>query len=170
MVAMGRFLDERGRILGKVNVVDILVLLVIIAVVAFAVVRLTGASSEIVPLKVTYTVEGVRQLTVDAIQDVVDVNGTVRDEGGTVLGKVDSIEVTPTEVEYMTPQGQPEAFDSPIFNDVKIIVRGEGSKSGETLRIGSVPMRVGRKITLIGSGFEVQSVIWKVREGQEALK
>ncbi len=167
---MARFLDERGRIFGKVNVVDILVLLVIIAVVAFAVVRFTGASAESVPLKVTYTAEEVRQLTVDAIEDVVDVNGTVRDEGGTVLGKVDSVEVTPTEVEYMTPQGQLEAFDSPIFKDVKIVVRGEGSMSGETKRIGSVPMRVGRKITLIGSGFEVQTVIWKVLSGEEALK
>ena len=33
---MSRFLDERGRIFGKVSVVDILVILVIIAVVAFA--------------------------------------------------------------------------------------------------------------------------------------
>ena len=85
---MSRFLDERGRIFGKVNVVDILVLLVIIAVVVFAVVRFTGASSETVPLKVTYTVEEVRQATVDAIQETVEVNGTVRDDGGTVLGKV----------------------------------------------------------------------------------
>jgi len=167
---MGRFLDERGRIFGKVNVVDILVLLVIIAVVVFAVVRFTGASSEAVPLKVTYTVEGVRQATVDAIQNTVQVNGTVRDEGGTVLGKVDHIDVRPTEEEYMTPQGRLEAFDSPIFNDVDIVVRGEGSESGSTLRIGSVPMRVGRKITLMGTGFEVQSVIMKVVSGQEALK
>lgn len=167
---MARFLDERGRIFGKVNVVDILVLLVIIAVVVFAVVRFTGASSEVVPLKVTYTVEQVRRATVDALDGSVQVKGTVRDEGGTVLGTVEDVVVRPTQAEYMTPQGQLEAFDSPIFNDVDIVVRGEGSKSGSTLRIGSVPMRVGRKITLIGPGFEVQSVIMKVLWGQEALK
>ena len=33
---MARILDERGRIFGKVNIVDILVLLVIVAVVVFA--------------------------------------------------------------------------------------------------------------------------------------
>ncbi len=167
---MGRFLDERGRIFGKVNVVDVLVLLVIIAVVIFAVVRFTGASSETVPLKVTYRVEEVRQATVDAIQKSVPVNGTVRDEGGTVLGKVDRIDARPTEVEYLTPEGELKAFDSPIFNDVHIIVRGEGSKSGETWRIGSVPIRVGRKVTLIGSGFEVQSIILDLVWGEEALK
>jgi hypothetical protein len=167
---MARFLDERGRIFGKVNVVDILVLLVIIAVVVFAVVRFTGTSSASVPLTVTYTVESVRQLTVDAIQKTVEAGGTVRDDGGTVLGKVEDIEVTPTKAEYMTPEGQLEAFDSPIFSDVQIIVQGEGSKSGETLRIGSVPMLVGRKVTLRGSDFEVQSVIWNVISGEEALK
>jgi hypothetical protein len=167
---MARFLDERGRIFGKVNVVDILVLLVIIAVVVFAVVRFTGASSQSVPLKVTYTVEAVRQATVDAIQETVEVNGTVRDEGGTVLGKVVRVDVRPTQAEYMTPEGEVEAFDSPIFNDVDIVVRGDGSKSGETARIGSVPMLVGRKVTLRGPKFEVQSVIMKVISGEEALK
>jgi hypothetical protein len=167
---MGRFLDERGRIFGKVNVVDILVLLVIIAVVVFAVVRFTGASSASVPLKVTYTVEAVRQATVDALQESVELNGTVTDEGGTVLGKAVDIVVRPTQMEYPTLGGRPEAFDSPIFNDVDIVVLGEGSKSGPTLRIGSVPMRTGRKITLIGTKFEVQSVIMKVVSGEEALK
>ncbi len=48
---MGRFIDERGRIFGKVNIVDILVILVIVAVVVFAVVRFTGTSSASVPLE-----------------------------------------------------------------------------------------------------------------------
>lgn len=165
---MGRFLDERGRIFGKVNVVDILVLLVIVAVVVFAVVRFTGSSSESVPLRVTYTVEGVRQATVDAIQKSVPVNATVRDEGGTVLGKVEGVDARPTQVEHMTPGGELKAFESPIFNDVNILVSGEGSRSGDTLRVGSVPMVVGRKVTLRGSGFEVQSVIMDVSWGEEA--
>jgi len=167
---MGRFLDERGRIFGKVNIVDVLVVLVIIAVVVFAVVRFTATSSPSEPLKVTYRVEEVRQATVDAIQKSVPVNGTVRDEGGTVLGKVLGTEVRPTEVEYMTPEGELRAFDSPIFNDVFIVVRGEGSESGDTWRIGSVPIRVGKKVTLIGSGFEVQSQIWDLVWGEGALK
>ena len=165
---MGRFLDDRGRIFGKVNVVDILVLLVIVAVVVFAVVRFTSAGSEKLPLKVTYTVEAVREATVEAIQRSVPINASVSDEGGTVLGRVDRVDVRPTKVEYMTPEGELKAFDSPIFNDVEIVVRGEGSRSGDTLRIGSVPMVVGRKVTLRGSGFEVQSVIMDVRWGEGA--
>jgi hypothetical protein len=165
---MGRFLDERGRIFGKVNIVDILVLLVIVAVVIFAVVRFTSVGSESLPLRVTYTVEGVRQATVDAIEKSVPINGVVSDDGGTVLGKVELVDSLPTEVEYMTPEGELKAFDSPIFNDVNIVVLGEGSRSDNTLRIGGVPMVVGRKVVLRGSGFEVQSVIMDVRWGEGA--
>ena len=65
---MSRFLDDRGRLFGKVNIVDLIVLLVIIAVVVFAVVRMTGSSSKTVPVRVTYVVEAVRQATVSALQ------------------------------------------------------------------------------------------------------
>ncbi len=97
-------------------------------------------------------------------------NGTVRDEGGTVLGKVLETDVQPTQMEYMTPGGELKAFDSPIFSDVDIVVSGDGSESGESWRIGSVPMLVGRKVTLRGGAFEVQSVIMRVLAGEEALK
>jgi len=163
---MSRILDERGRIFGKVNVVDILVLLVIIAVVVFAVVRMTGSTSQTVPVQVTYTVEAVRQATVDQLQAI----GTVRDEGGTVLGQVESVSVQPTLEEFMTPDGELKAFDSPVFSDVNIVVLGDGRVSGSTVRIGSVPMRVGKKITLVGTGYEVQTVIMDVAWGDEVSK
>lgn len=163
---MSRFLDERGRFFGKVNVIDLLVLLVIIAVVVFAVVRMTGGSSETVPVRVTYTVEAVRQASVDALQ----AKGEVTDDGGTVLGKVEEVVVTPTLEEFLTPDGELRAFESPVFSDVSIVVLGEGRVSGSTVRIGSVPMRVGKKVTLVGTGYEVQTVIMGVVWGEEAAK
>lgn len=165
MVAVSRFLDERGRLFGKVNVVDLLVLLVVVAVVLFAVVRLVGDTSESVPVKVTYVVEAVRQPTVDVLQ----AKGTVTDTSGTVLGKVVDVRVTPTREEYMTPEGELKVFDSPVFKDVSIVVEGEGRMSGSTVRIGSIPLRVGKRVTLVGVGFEVQTMITSVLWGDEAV-
>jgi hypothetical protein len=167
---MSRFLDERGRIFGKVNVVDLLVLLVIVAVVAFAAVRMTGGSSKPIPVKVTYTVEEVRQATVDVLTDALQSRATVRDDGGTVLGKVVDVVPTPTVEESMTAEGEVKAVNSPVFSDVDIVVQGEGRQSGSTVRIGSVPIRVGKKVTLVGTKFEVQTVIMGVISGEEALK
>jgi hypothetical protein len=164
---MSRFLDERGRFFGKVNIVDVIVLLVIIAVVAFAVVRTTGGSSTTFPVTVTYTVEEVRQATVNALTDAVAAKGTVRDDGGTVLGKVVEVTPRPTQEEN-TATGQ--AYVSQVYSDVDIVVQGTGSLSGSTVRIGSVMVRVGKKVTLVGAGFEVQTVIMHVDSGGKVAK
>ncbi len=161
---MSRFLDARGRIFGKVNIVDLIVLIVIVAVVVFALVRTTGDSSTTFPIRVTYTVEEVRQGTVDAILKAVKAGATVRDDGGTVLGTVEKAEVHPTRKEVPTPEGELKAFDSPVFSDVDILVEGQARLSGSTYRIGSVFMRVGKKVNLIGPGFEIQTVIMLVGE------
>lgn len=167
---MSRFLDGRGRIFGKVNIVDLLVLLVIVAVVVFAVVRMTGGSSETVPVKVKYTVTAVRQATVDALVDALEAEGTVWDDGGTALGKVVDVVETSTLEEFMTPDGELKAFESPVFSDLDVVVLGDGRVSGSTVRIGSVPIRVGKKVTLVGTGFEVQTVIMDLVWGAEAVK
>jgi hypothetical protein len=166
---MSRFLDERGRFFGKINVVDVIVLLVIVAVVAFAVVRTTGGTSTTIPVRVTYTVEEVRQATVDALTAAVKAKTTVQDDGGTVLGKVVSVTPRATREEYMD-EGQLKAFASPIFSDVDIVVLGQGRLSGAAVRIGSVSVGVGKKVTLIGAGFEVQTVIMGVATGSEATQ
>jgi len=159
---MSRFLDARGRIFGKVNIVDLIVLLVIVAVVVFAVVRTTGGSSTTFPVEITYTVEEVRDATVQAIQAAVEVGATARDDSGTVLGKVVKATVRPTREEFLTPAGELKAFDSPVFSDVDILIKGDARISNSTYRIGSVPMRVGKKVNLVGPRFEVQTIIMRV--------
>lgn len=167
---MSRLLDDRGRIFGKVNIVDLIVLLVIVAVVVFAVVRMTGGSSQPIAIQVQYTVEGVRQATVDALVKAVATSATVRDEGGTELGTVESVTPRPTKEEYPKPDGTLVASDSQVFSDVDIVVHGTATLVGSSYRIGSVPMRVGKKVTLVGAGFEVQTVIMEVAPDQKAGK
>lgn len=168
---MSRFLDERGRIFGTVNVVDLLVLLVIVAVVVFAVFRTTGDASETFPVEVTYTVQEVRQATVDALLEAVEAQALVRDDGGTELGTVVTVTPHPTLKESLTADGRLESFESPVFSDVDIVLSGHATESRSTVYVGGVPMRVGKKVTLVGTGFEVLTVIIQVRKlpaGQEA--
>jgi hypothetical protein len=162
---MSRFMDARGRFFGKVNVVDVIVLLVIVAVVAFAVVRTTGDSSTTIPVTVTYYVEEQRQVTVNALVEALQAKGTVRDDGGTVLGKLVSVEPTPTREQVPTANGELRDDPSPIYSDITIVVQGQGRMSGSTVRIGSVQVRVGKKVTLIGTGFEVQTIITGKKTG-----
>lgn len=161
---MSRFLDERGRIFGKVSVVDVVVLLVIVAVVVFAVMRLTGTATEKVPVTATFTVEQVRVSTRDAIVAQLDKKGAVSNDGGTVLGQIKDVTSKKARLEYFNPLNDPEAApvvvrDSEIFWDISVTVQGQGSVSGQNVTIGGVRLAVGKKVTLVGPGYEVLSTV-----------
>jgi hypothetical protein len=166
MGAMSRVIDERGRIFGKVNIIDLLVLLVIVAVVVLAAVRFKDATVDTVPVRIVFTLERARDATVNAL----DVGGTVTDDGGTVFGEVQDISISPTVEQYLTQDDELKAFDSPIFSDVSIEVLGRGVVSGSSVRVGSVPIRVGKRLVLLGSGFEIATTITSVAWGEEAVQ
>lgn len=166
MVAMSRFLDERGRILGKLNIIDILVLLVIVAVVILAAVRFKDASVDTVSVRVTFAVEKARAVIVDGL----DIKGAVTDDGGTSFGQVQEVTIAPTREEFLTGTDELKSFDSPIYSDVSIEVLGQGVVSGSSVRIESVPIRVGKRVMLVGIGFEIPTTILSVVWGEEAVK
>jgi hypothetical protein len=170
MVAMSRFIDERGRIFGKVNVVDILVLLVIVAVVAFAVMRLTGGGSEPVSVTVTYTVEGMREVKVASIKTEADRKGSVKDDQGTLLGEIQAVgNARPSEEEFPAPTVDENGKEGPwelhkgtstLFTDLDMTVRGEGRlESDGSIYIGDVKLLSGEVVTLEGAKFKVSATI-----------
>jgi hypothetical protein len=170
MVAMSRFLDERGRIFGKLNVVDILVFLVIVAVVVFAVVRLTGTESETKPLKITFTVKELRKSEAADLMKWLQPGMTLTDEGGTILGKVQSVGESPLMEEYLTSADVLQEFPSPIFSDVSIVVLGEGQVSGHSARIGSVSVLRFDKVVVLGATGKFTTLVTDLVWGPEALK
>jgi len=88
----------------------------------------------------------------------------VTDDGGTTFGQVQKVTAAPTREESLTSTNELKAFDSPIYDDVTIEVLGQGVVSGSSVRVGSVPILVGKRVMLIGTGFEIsttiQSVVW----------
>lgn len=164
---MSRFLDDRGRLLGKVNIVDLVVLLVIVAVVVFAAVRLTsGGRVETVPVKVVFVEFRVDQTLVAGLQG----RGTVRDTGGNVIGEVQSVQVAPSTNELLTTQGEFKTFASSTKSDVTFVVTGTGTVSDSTVHVGRLAARVGAAVHLVGPGYEAETTIANVVWGAEALK
>ena len=68
------------------------------------------------------------------------------------LGQVQEVTTAPTLEEFLTGTDELKAFDSPILSDVNIEVLGQGMVAGSSVRIGSVPIRVGKRVTLVGAG------------------
>jgi Domain of unknown function (DUF4330) len=164
---LSRILDDRGRLFGKVNIVDLVVLLVIVAVVVFAAVRFTGGGSvETVPVKVSFVASQVDQAFVPGMQT----KGTVRDMGGSVIGVVQSVQVAPSMEEFLTTEGEFKTFASATHSDLTYVVLGEGTVSDSTVHIGRLAARVGAQVKLFGPGYEAETTISKVVWGAEALK
>ena len=160
---MSRFIDSKGRIFGKVNIIDILVVLLIIAVGAFIFLRTQGTGNQVVGVRTTFAVEKVRYLTADAIK----LGDQVRDESGSLIGTVVDRSVTATKVEFGDSEGRAVGSPSEVFQDVIIDVKGTGQKfSSGAVRVGGTTLLVGKLLTLRGPDFEVKATIWTVKAGQ----
>ena len=162
---MSRFLDSRGRIFGKVNVVDILVLLAVIALIVFAVARTQATASTPVTKDVTFRAMMQRGTVVDTL---LAAHGTLKDDSGTILGKVKTVTAQPSQEEVLNPvTGKLETQASSLYQDVDVVVSVKAVGSGSSLRVGTVAISVPNKVTIVGVGlgnkpFTVPTVIWDV--------
>ena len=156
---MSPVIDDRGRLFGKVSVVDLFVLLLLVALALFAYVRFAGTDTVEGPYRLTLTVEKVRDVTVVQFQE----GDTVTDEGGTVLGRIVSPPSgTATPIEVPTWIGDLVLTPSKLYKDVSVIVQGRGNHSSSTWRVGSLELAVGKILTVRGPGWEVKATIFDV--------
>ena len=158
---MSRFLDERGRIFGKVNIVDILVLLVIVAVVVFAVVRLTGGGSTAYPVTVIFHAEGLRNADAGNLQKDWTIGTTLTNDSAVILGKVQSVVVVSTPEEFPDSTGAPHGADSLIFKDVIVTILGSGQATTRSAHINGVSVFSNDKVVLIGAKYSKPMVVVK---------
>lgn len=146
---------------------DIIVLVVIVAIVVFAAVRLSGDDAvATVPVKITFVETDVD----NALLAGLPVKGTIKDAGGNVIGELQSAQAAPAIEELLTPDGQYKAFPSSAMSDVTFVVLGHGTVSDSTAHVGRLAARVGAEVRIVGPGYEAQTTIANVVWGPEALK
>jgi|WetSurMetagenome_2_1015567.scaffolds.fasta_scaffold556634_1 hypothetical protein len=157
---MSRLLDDRGRLFGKINIIDILVVLLVVAVGVFIFLRVQGTGNQKVEVRARFAVEKVRKYTADEIAAEAKKGYQVRDDSGSLLGTLASVDVEPSPVEFPDSSGKPTVSPSGLFFDVFIEVKGTGQKlSSHAVRVGGTLLVVGKPITLRGAQFEVKATI-----------
>lgn len=157
-------LDERGRLFGRVNIIDLAVLILVLAVAA----RL-GLKSRLLravnpsttkPVEVVLVVEDVRQATADAMQEGENVLNT---KSNAVLGKLVKREVRPAVKEVETADGRLVEAQSPLKKDVYLTIRGQGQVTPNVILLGGYEMRVGASVAVKGLKFAVNSTVLSVK-------
>ena len=149
---MSPVLDSRGRLFGKVSVVDLFVVLLLIALAFFAYVRFVASDTTEGPYEMTLVVERVRDPGFAQFQ----VGDVVTEERGADLGKIASVVVAPSPTEVPTANGGLEMQPSPLFSDITIVVKGRAEMSASTIRVGSLVLAAGKVLTVQGPGWEVR--------------
>lgn len=164
---MARLIDDRGRLFGKVNVVDILVLLVVIAVATFVGLRVSdGGAGESVPVKTTYAVQPANHLMVAGYTTL----GALYDQAGRYLGTISSAEVVEPEPIHFAGWGDKFGLYFAEASQVLIVVESEGILAGDSVHVGSLDARVGTKLSLRGPGWQGDAYIVDVDWGAAATE
>lgn len=162
-----RILDNRGRLFGLVNVIDLLVVLLILAAAYTLFTRFVADDMRYepgaVPVTITAHVSEVRQPTVDAVKvgDIVHDHNT-----GQVIGEIVEKEVEPYQEPVETGDGRMVLADVPGLYNINVVVQGYGHDLGRGIRVASYEARVGSSMTLQGRDFAVASTVFKVEVGE----
>lgn len=161
---MSKIIDEKGKIFGKLNVVDLLVTFVIIGVVAVVAIRLTSSNRN---------VEG--QSPIDSKKEIyVTLYGnSIVPEAATTLkvgdklvannvftdAEIVSIDVKPSAYVGVDSEGKAVLSEHPIWKDITVVIKDKVNSSSPILKAGTQEVRVNYNFILKTQQFEANCKI-----------
>ncbi|RJQ29377.1 MAG: DUF4330 domain-containing protein [Peptococcaceae bacterium] len=161
-----KLIDDRGRIFGLINIIDLLVILVVLGVIwglltRTAVLERFNRSYEEKPVEILFLVENVRQYTVDVIQPGEVVREFRSDE---TVGTIKTVEVRDYKEKAPDAAGNWHMSPVPGKKELYITVEGRVKEYNGVFKVGQSDLKVGGKITLKGKRFNVETFVLKIQD------
>lgn len=162
-----KLLDEKSRIFGIVNPVDLVaILLAVLVVFVLGSVlfgksptgAMTSAGDKTIEIVLKGTVPQYTDYQFKAGQEISRVSGAG------VMGTVTSVEIVPATKESYTAAGVATATVSPLFVDVVLVVRGTGSITNVGASIGPERIRQNQTFEAQMPHFQMPVTIVSVRQ------
>lgn len=132
-------IDNKGKLFGKISVVDILIIVIIIGALAGVAYKLKK-SNVVTPLATTSTIQTVlyTDATTESSAKAIKEGDTVKDKvTGAELGKVVKIETGPSVIYGIDSAGKVVASEKPGYVSLKITVQGKGNYDSMGATFGS---------------------------------
>jgi hypothetical protein len=137
-------IDSKGKLFGKLSVIDILIILIILAGLAGAYYKF-GKSGAVFTktedIKISFFAEDIPEYAAKNIKQ----GDIVKDKvSGSVIGKVTSVEVGPDIFYMQNDQGKMVKSSKEGYNSVKINLTGKGTFSSNAVTFGTADMYVAK--------------------------
>ncbi|HWQ29596.1 MAG TPA: DUF4330 domain-containing protein [Negativicutes bacterium] len=157
-------MDKKGRLFGKINIVDLSIVLILLLLAGGVYYVFFGGSSKQVTAtnKVVYEFEitNVNKDFVDAITDGDPIRDSVRgNELGTVTGKV---ERPATMLNEDLINGRYVIAKVPDAYDVAITIEAQANITPANVIVGGAEVKVGKKFFIKGKGYANQGFVTKM--------
>lgn len=139
-------IDSRGKLFGKVSIVDLLIIVIIVAgalgvYYKFVKVDSSGIATTTQKVSVAFFMEDVAEYTADSIKE----GDFVRDRTSSVnIGRVTKVVKGPDIVFYPNSDGKVIASSKPGYVSVEVTVEGEGEYSATGVRFNNVDYYVNK--------------------------
>ncbi|QEK11450.1 DUF4330 domain-containing protein [Crassaminicella thermophila] len=153
-----KLIDEKGRLFGKINLFDLLVVVVIFALIGGASYKFSVSNKNVAinesDLKVKLWVADIKDVTVN----VINVGDIVKEyDSNLVFGEIIKKEVKPHYEEVKTSDGR--VVNAPVEGkyDVYLTLKCRGIDSENAIAIASKEVRIGGKIVIKHKLYAVQS-------------
>ncbi|WP_250277923.1 DUF4330 domain-containing protein [[Clostridium] colinum] len=163
---MSKIIDEKGKLFGFINIVDLLALLVIIGVVAVVGIRLTSSARNAQgqnPLdskKEIYVTLYGNSIVPEAIETLKPGDKLVANNVFTDA-EIVSVDMKPAAYITTNSNGEPLLTNHPIWKDITVVIKDTVNASNPILKAGNQEVRVNYNFILKTQQFEANC---KVRD------
>lgn len=152
-------IDKQGRLFGKINIFDLLVLLIIGLLAGRALYIKLNVQEIVAPPQDKLSIE-FRGEVLAPVAQAVAVGQRVTDKRtGILLGTIRAVAAEPLPVAVAGAQGQVIWADSPRHVEVCLSLANEGVATENAYQVGALALRVGERLTLVGPQFSFDAYL-----------
>lgn len=161
---MKKIIDEKGKLFGFINIVDLMVLIVVLGLVAVVAIRIVSpkknapGTSIINGKKEAYATLYVQNVVPEALETLKPGDKLVANNNFTTA-EVVSVESKPADFITTDAEGNAHNVPHPVWLDLIVVVKDQVDTSSPVLKIGTQDARVNYPIILKTQTFEANSKI-----------
>lgn len=158
-------IDNKGKIFGKLNLIDLICILLVIAAIVLIAVKVTSTvSNNTCDIEYTVQIKGVRMPTVDALNSANDFIVKKAKDTRIPAGTIISVTYVPATTTVQHDNGEYEIIPQPEKYDVTITVNAKATVSAKGYFVGSYQVLCGDEIELSNGKCETSGVVKSLTE------